>query len=91
MTRTGTAATGSAQKPKPSGALQAELAAVPVRVVDFSAYGLRPVTGGYQLCRVDIAGETCSVHVLRQPEPQLAVATAYLEAAVAESYLETRR
>ena len=62
----------------------------PKPVVDFTAYGLRPTSAGYQLCRVDIAGENVVVTPMREAEPQRGVAYAYLEAAVANAYLETR-
>ncbi len=90
MTRSGTAATSASKTSKPSSSHQERPAAVPEQVVDFTAFGLRHGADGYQLVKVTVAGETCTVSAMRQAEPQRAVAFGYLEAAVADAYLETR-
>ncbi len=91
MTRSGTTAASRGPNPHKTSSPQTDRSAVvPEPVVDFAAYGLRPTAAGYQLVRVDVAGESVTITPLRQAEPQRAVANAYLESAVADSYLEGR-
>lgn len=54
----------------------------------WAAFGLRPVSGGYELVRVDMKGnEVADTTALRQPEPQRGIAFDYLDAEIAEEYL----
>lgn len=56
----------------------------------FTCYGLRPTPEGYELVKVAISGDETTITVLRQAEPQRAVAFRYLEAAVEDAYMEQR-
>lgn len=90
MTRSGTAAADRGQTQKTLQSATVASAAVPEPVVHFVAYGLRPSPEGYVLCRVDVAGAVATTEPMRQPEPSLALAHAYLEDAARGAYLATR-
>ena len=88
--RSGPAAASRGQKPQPSNPQPGPSAAGPDQGVAFVAYGLRPRADGYELVKVAISGDETTITVLRQAEPQRAVAFRYLEAAVEDAYMESR-